>query len=536
MNYLRFTKRNLFLLTLTILLAINPLFSSVSSQTSTSNPKFTVSQLPDRITANSPVYDNKTNLYMSVTSGVQRLTANPFINLSYIDASNRNVVFSTLYIFRQFIEYTQTNTSNPAPDANTIDRRINIGINDTAIKSLSNMGYNPIQTNTSTFQNQILHTFILSTKDGVFSLELNIPESTVYPNDIQVDVPGLYFNVKINNFPFRNSGNKLSLNMAVITSSYNTIDILPSNQIEIYKAYTGLNSTFYWQNGIFTGQNSDFLNPENRFISSDFVFADQNSSSLTMTGYAGQIDTTPLLPISSSSSVATGTDPINGLLNYKIQSDYFNINTTLGDVAVTGTAIAGVAGLIALIYYFIKKYLIYIAGFVITLTVSIYLPTRKVNAIEALHHEKRREIMDELHNVAEKGLLMKELKELVNLPQTTLLWHLDVLQEFSFITKVKIHKQIVIISNDFLEKFDPRVKELELSFLSDQGEKFRQFINIKGRTGAFNLEGVTDFTDWHPKTAKRHLKRMVNLGIINFDSNSKLYTVEPEFYNYFLKN
>lgn len=530
----RFSKKDSFLLILLFFLLIGPLFTSGNSQNTSLDYNFTVSQLPDRIIINSPTYDNNTHFYMSLTAGIQRTSANPFFNLSYIDATTHKVVFSTAYLFRELIEFTQTNSSNLSPSANTIISRHNIGRNNTILTSLNAMGYNPLYSNDTTFQNQPLHSFTLTTQDNIFSLEFNVPENTVYPNNIEVDVPGFYFTVKINNYPFQNSNDKLSLNIITVTKNENTIDILPSNQLEIYKAYTGLNSTFYAQNVSSSIENTGPLNSRDTFLSSDYTFTNQNTSTLTMNGYIGQINPTPLLPSTTSSS---GSDnPLGGILDYKIQSNDFNINTTVGDVAVAGTALAGVAGLIALIYYFIKKYLLYIVGLLVSITVTIYLPTRKVNAIEALHHEKRREIMDELHKVAEKGLVMKELKELVDLPQTTLLWHLDVLQEFSFITKVKIHKQIVIISNDFLEKFDPRVKELELSFLSAQGEKFRQFINIKGNSGMFNLEQVAKFTDWHPKTARRHLKRMVDLGIIKFDTNSRIYAVEPEFYNYFLKH
>lgn len=143
--------------------------------------------------------------------------------------------------------------------------------------------------------------------------------------------------------------------------------------------------------------------------------------------------------------------------------------------------------------------------------------------------------MDALYEAGGKGMLMKELKELIQLPQTTLLWHLDVLQEFEFITRVKIHKQIIIISNDFLEDFDPRVKELELSFQSDQGEKFREFISSKDINETFSLTDVINQTKWHEKTAKRHIKRMITLGIIISNKNSNKYVIAPYFHPYFIQ-
>ena len=534
----RFSKKDIFLLSLIILLFFNPSFSPVSSSTNSLDSNFDITTFPDRIVIKSPVYNNNTNLYMLVSTGVQRSSANPYINMSYIDANTNKEVFSTSYLFHELIEFTQVNSSSLDPHSNTINQIHNIGDNTTIIKTLNAMGYNPLVSDNTSLGGSILHSFTLGTQDDVFSITLNVPESTVYPNNVQVDVPGVFFSVTVNNFPLLDQSHKLSMGVAIVTSTSNSIYINSPSQVQISKDYSGLNNTFYIQNSAFSNYDSIFLNDRIRIMTSDLTFLNQTGSSFSMNGFIGQIDTDPIIaaPVTTSTeSTLTQNNFFGGILDYRVQSNFLNLDVSVGDIAVAGT----VLGLLGFAIYFIQKYLSYILGLIIAIIlaigVTIYLPTRKVTAIQALHHDKRREIMDELHKVAEKGLVMKELKELVNLPQTTLLWHLNILEEFSFITKVKIHKQVVIISNDFLEKFDPRVKELELSFLSEQGEKFREFVSSKNKNETFNMDEVVKITNWHEKTAGRHIKRMINLGIIRKTDSANTFFIDEEFKPYFSK-
>ena len=535
MKYCSVSKK-FFLIFFFTLFLIN--FISIShsfGQSSSLNPKFLTTQNPDRIAIESPVYDNSSHLFMRIVTGILTPSSNPYINISYVNETTGNEEFSTGFIFHQLIEYSNVNNSVNSTVSKTIDQIINIGNNNTILPNLLIKGYNPLTTSISNYQNEILHTINISTSNGLFSMSVNIPEGIIYPNNVQVNVPGIFITINVKNFPFLDQNSNLALNMTMVTSPRNTIKLVGQNEIEIYRDYSEiLRNIFYCQNSNISDiQSFYFLN--SRILLANLNVITTNRSNSTIELYSGQIDPTALPPgLDSGTNSNSITNGPAGILDYTISVPNLNLQLTTGDLAFASFSLAGLLGLLYFIYYLLKKYLIYILGILLAISVSLYLPTRKVTAIQALHHDKRREIMDILHEAAGSGMLMKDLKEQVDLPQTTLLWHLQILEEFEFITRIKIHKQVIILSNDFIEQFDPRIKELELSFLSEQGEKFRQFIRSKDISGSFSISDVIEKTAWHEKTARRHIKRMVNLGIILPVDKPNTYIVAPEFHSYFI--
>lgn len=522
----------IFLLLLNFFVLIQPVYS----QNTTNNPTFTVSSTSTRVTLTTPVYDKALNLYMSVDAGILQNFSNPFIRMAYINSQTKKEVFVLTYVFHSLIEYTQVNGSQTGPESNIIDKTFNIGNSGSTGPDIRSRGYYPINVSVGSFDGQITHLFNFTTLNNVFSLQVIVPEGTVYPGGIEVTVPGLYYTVHVKNFPYTLQNSLLSMNTHITTSSITTVDAIGSNGLYFYSGNNQtVNSTLYMQNAFFSGYQSQFLSPDVRDISTYCNFVSTERNNLTIDSYLGNINTNQyIIPDSASNSQQSGSGNA-GILDFTVSASAFNFQMTGTQLALGTVTIVGLAGLAYAIYYLIKKYLLFIVGIVVGLAVTIYLPSRKVTAIQALHHDKRREIMDALHEAGEHGMVMKELKELIQLPQTTLLWHLDVLQEFEFITRVKIHKQIIIISNDFLESFDPRLKELELSFQSEQGEKFREFISSKTPNEAFTISEVLEYTKWHEKTLKRHFKRLIHLGIMLPIQHSDKYIIAPEFQDSFSK-
>ena len=523
------------ILIVSIFLNVSVLKSNASLNRNTDNPTFNVSQSTTRILISSPIYNNDSRLFMTVDAGILPNNSNPYIKYSLLNADTQKEVFSSTYVFHEIIEYTPANDSQIGPDSSSIKKITNIGNPGTLGPNMQIRGYNPITNTNNTFQDQVMHSFVLSTNNDIFSLTLNVPEGTVYPNGIEVDVPGIFFTINLQNYPYQSNTNNISLDVHILSSYSDTIDPIGSNSLYLYRNYNAtVSSTFYLQNAFFSNLQDQPLSLDIRDLSSYFNFLSPNRNNVSLNGYIGQINANPNIPDQYLTG-SSGTNGKAGILDFTVNANAFNLQVTGNQLALATISLAGFAGIIALVYYFIRKYLVIILGVIVAIGVSIYLPTRKVTAIQALHHEKRREIMDALYIVGGKGMLMKELKELIQLPQTTLLWHLDILQEFEFITRVKIHKQIIIISNDFLEDFDPRLKELELSFVSDQGEKFRKFISSKDLQEPFTILEIVKETNWHEKTVKRHLKKLMNLGIISPVQNSNKFVVAPEFHAHFSK-
>jgi predicted transcriptional regulator len=247
----------------------------------------------------------------------------------------------------------------------------------------------------------------------------------------------------------------------------------------------------------------------NNFYSSIFAFNDTDKKNVIWSFRTGSFDIIPLSFITDYSPNSSETvDSPKFLLNLGyIKLDLVNI-----------TIISVLFSFLGVILVFIKKYWMLIIGIFTSIGVTLFVPKRSINAVEVLHHDTRRQIMDFIYMKAENGVLITELKIELKIPLTTLLWHLQILEEFRFIFKTKIKNQIVIISYDYLESFDINLKELELTFSqSEQGKLFLQFFQILEINQSFSYEELTLYTGWHKKTVSRHVKKLLANNIFFID-------------------
>lgn len=188
--------------------------------------------------------------------------------------------------------------------------------------------------------------------------------------------------------------------------------------------------------------------------------------------------------------------------------------------------VTGVLGLVLLV---LRKFWFIIAGILVFIGTLIYHPDRKLDAMEVLNHTKRQKIMDLLNIQAEQGETFRNLSEKLKVPVPTLLWHLKILEDFSFIQMFKIRRETVIVSQDYVKKFDPIIKEFELSFKSSQAQLFKAFlINLKPNQ-TFTIKDVIYCTKWNIRTAKRHLNHLNSLKILDISKGTKNFFVNPKY-------
>jgi predicted transcriptional regulator len=192
----------------------------------------------------------------------------------------------------------------------------------------------------------------------------------------------------------------------------------------------------------------------------------------------------------------------------------------------TGTAL----GFIGVILYFIRKYWMLFIGIFISIGTALYIPNRKLDAVQVVHHDSRQRIMDTLLNVQGRGETFRNLSADLEIPTPTLLWHLKILEDFELIRRMKIRREVVIVAEDYYNEFDPTIKELELSFKSDQGLIFRDFLKSLDMDTNFTLEGIIRITKWNRKTALRHINRLTSLGILIKNISTRTYKINPKYF------
>ncbi len=241
--------------------------------------------------------------------------------MAYVDSLSNKEVFSITYVFHSLIEYTQVNSSQTGPESNIIDKTYNIGAVGTNGPDIGSRGYYPITVSSGSFDGQIIHSFNFTTLNDIFSLQVIVPEGKVYPNGVEVSVPGYYFFLTVRNFPYISQNSFLSMNVHIRTSVFNTIDAIGSNGLYFYsEANQTLNSTLYMQNAFFSGYQNQFIFPDVRDLGLNCNFLGSDRNNLTMNSYLGNIISDQnVIPNAPGSSQQSGSGNA-GILDFTINA------------------------------------------------------------------------------------------------------------------------------------------------------------------------------------------------------------------------
>ena len=180
--------------------------------------------------------------------------------------------------------------------------------------------------------------------------------------------------------------------------------------------------------------------------------------------------------------------------------------------------------------FVLQKFWFLLVGIPVVVNILTYCPEKKLDALDVLNHTTRQKILDTLNEQAEYGETFKDLSKTLQVPTPTLLWHLKMLEEFSFIQIFKIHREIVIVAQEFVKFFDPIQKDFELSFTSLQARMFKVFILNLYPHQEFTVKEVSAYTHWNIKTAQRHLNHLCKLGILRVSPYKKrVYSIDSRY-------
>ncbi|UCG89968.1 MAG: hypothetical protein JSU57_05765 [Candidatus Heimdallarchaeota archaeon] len=202
-----------------------------------------------------------------------------------------------------------------------------------------------------------------------------------------------------------------------------------------------------------------------------------------------------------------------------LPSDNNNIYPQLGGVdqiaAIGLVVIAAVLSVIVLIKVgVVSKIREIVVGAFMSLFLFIahitYSPQRRrINEAELLENELRGQIVDYLELKGEQGAHLREIQREVRCGISSLLWHLQALDDFNLITHEKIGKYHIFY---LIGAKSVQISEIALALKSDVAKELCRVLIRKGKP--LPLSKISQEIDVHHSSVQHHIKRLVELGII----------------------
>lgn len=134
---------------------------------------------------------------------------------------------------------------------------------------------------------------------------------------------------------------------------------------------------------------------------------------------------------------------------------------------------------------------------------------RRISETELLENQLRSEIVDYLEVKGEQGAHLREIQREVGCGISSLLWHLQALDDFHLITHEKIGKYHIFYLVG-LKSVD--ISEIALALKSDVAKELCRVLIRKRKP--LSLSKISQEIDVHHSSVQHHIKRLTELGII----------------------
>jgi predicted transcriptional regulator len=168
-----------------------------------------------------------------------------------------------------------------------------------------------------------------------------------------------------------------------------------------------------------------------------------------------------------------------------------------------------------------------IGGFVFVLGAFYNVQNRSISESEVLLNNTRNRILDYLDYLKIHGAHIREIKSALKIGTGSLLWNLQVLEDYGWIDKVKINRNVVYVSTDFIEKFDLTLKEIELKLKSKYTISIMDVLMdpaVSLKEMSFSKLATISQAD--RKTIRRILNILLDYEIIDLIYEGNLFDIE----------
>ena len=203
----------------------------------------------------------------------------------------------------------------------------------------------------------------------------------------------------------------------------------------------------------------------------------------------------------------------------------------LGQIISTGviitTAILAFIGLLkfGIISKLRESFVSLIIGSFLFFAHIAYSPQkRRISEDNLLDNEMRMQIVDFLEEKGEQGAHLREIQRIIGCGISSLLWHLQALDDFNLVTHHKIGKYHIFYLTG-IESL--QTSEIALALKSDVAKELCRVLLRKVKP--LSLSKISAEIDVHHSSIQHHIKRLSDLGVIMIIKEKKRssYMVNP---------
>lgn len=175
------------------------------------------------------------------------------------------------------------------------------------------------------------------------------------------------------------------------------------------------------------------------------------------------------------------------------------------------------------IFRWLGEKIIYAGVFVIGAFYNVQ--DRILDTNDVYLNQSRVELLDYLEYIGQYGSHIRELKSLTRMGTGSLLWHLQVLEDFYFIQKYKINRNTIFVAADFVDTFDTEYKALEMNIQSKYSEVLiEEMVNLIDQN-EISVSGLESLTNVNNRTIRRFLGKLNDYEIVSYVQTSPIVIV-----------
>ncbi|MHA2108578.1 MAG: HTH domain-containing protein, partial [Candidatus Hodarchaeales archaeon] len=149
---------------------------------------------------------------------------------------------------------------------------------------------------------------------------------------------------------------------------------------------------------------------------------------------------------------------------------------------------------------------------------------RRINEDDLLDNEMRMQIVEYLEEKGEQGAHLREIQRTLGCGISSLLWHLQALDDFNIVTHHKIGKYHIfyLTGSESLQ-----ISEIALALKSDVAKELCKVL-LQNKS-PLSLSKISSEINVHHSSIQHHVKRLSDLGIIMIIKEKKRssYIINP---------
>ncbi len=167
-------------------------------------------------------------------------------------------------------------------------------------------------------------------------------------------------------------------------------------------------------------------------------------------------------------------------------------------------------------------------GMVFVVGAYFTIHKRNLTHNEVLYNSYRNDILNYLNHVGQYGAHLREIKSRFDLGTGTLLWHLQMLEDYGMVDVYSIGRSKVYILPDHVIKFNPKLKELELKL---QSEKSIIILEYLKEYNEGSIRSLSEKTGIPRKTILRILRKLSSYGILEILDDGTFKIIDKDAIN-----